>query len=439
MGRRVGAWVVDALLFVLLVFLFNPVEGPFAKYEAIPEGWSGSEACEEIQDIRNVNTCVVVDDRVYYVGDAIRLLGMVAAVVWFLLVYGVWQGTTGATPGKTLLKVRVVNAAGTSPGIGKSLVRSLLWIVDGAPWVVPLVGFVTGLISTGHQRIGDRVAKTFVVGIADVGRPVSVAAAAPATPGPVYHSPQPTGPSGAPTPMMPPTAPPTAPPTLAEPVTPASPTGPPAGLRQDDTLLPPFEPARPPFPAAGPAPAPPTREPMDERPAPPGGAASGRPNDPEPAAEQGEGTLEGMGTSGAYAPPSWAVPPGPARSDPFGRPEPPAAPAPSPGPGAEERPSPPTSGTSEPTLGAPSAEPAEPAGSAEPAEAVEESAGPEAAAPPMIPVEPTRPPIEPEPEPAPPTYEPQWDAARGAYIQWDPNRSSWLQWDDDAKEWNAIS
>jgi uncharacterized RDD family membrane protein YckC len=83
--------------------------------------------------------------------------------------------------------------------------------------------------------------------------------------------------------------------------------------------------------------------------------------------------------------------------------------------------------------------------------------------PPMLPAQPTygapasptwEPPIvEPEPvmpepivaEPVPtaapasdPT-QPQWDAARNAYIQWDPTGQTWLQFNDATQQWGPIS
>lgn len=325
--------MVDAVLFFLVLFLFS-FQGPFGKYEALPEGMSTTEACEIIQDVQGVSTCVTLGDRAYYVDDGIAVLGMFAAVAWFVVIYVVWQGTAGATPGKALLNVRVVDMWGRSPGMGKAAARSLLWVVDGAPWILPLVGFVTGLTTQGHQRIGDKVAGTFVVGKEAVGRPVQV---------PEAVSPAPDSRVVGPSPEMP-GAPPTAPP-MTPPAAP-HPAGPPLAGGPADPSLPPFEPSRPPL--TGPAPAAPPVE------------VSGDAGGGEPRAE-----------------------------------EPPAAPV--------ESVQPP---------GDPAAERSDAQG-----DALVQPAGTEAQ----------------------PTYQPQWDAARGAYIQWDPRRGSWLQWDDGAKEWNAIS
>ena len=52
--------------------------------------------------------------------------------------------------------------------------RWLLWIADGFPYFLPLVGFIVGLTTVGHRRVGDMVAKTFVVRSSAVGAPIVV-------------------------------------------------------------------------------------------------------------------------------------------------------------------------------------------------------------------------------------------------------------------------
>jgi uncharacterized RDD family membrane protein YckC len=176
MGRRIAAWIVDALLYGALVFLFSPI-GPAGTYAEIPDGMSGTDACESIRDTEDVRTCVIIpfaEDRAYYVDDGIVLLGLGAALAWFVLVLGVWQGRAGVTPGKLLLGLRVVDEAGQPPGLSRAFGRSILWVVDGAPWIIPLVGPITGLTSPGHRRVGDMAAKTFVVARRDAGGPLQV-------------------------------------------------------------------------------------------------------------------------------------------------------------------------------------------------------------------------------------------------------------------------
>ena len=80
-----------------------------------------------------------------------------------IAIYVLLQAFTGWTPGKLITGIRVVREDGRSPGFVKALLRWLLWLVDGFPYFIPgLVGFIVGLTTPGHRRVGDMAAKTFV-------------------------------------------------------------------------------------------------------------------------------------------------------------------------------------------------------------------------------------------------------------------------------------
>lgn len=81
-----------------------------------------------------------------------------------------WQGRTGASPGKQLVGLRVVDATGQPCGPAKAFVRWLLLIVDAFPYCLPLVWFITIFTDPREQRVGDRVAGTYVVDASRVGR-----------------------------------------------------------------------------------------------------------------------------------------------------------------------------------------------------------------------------------------------------------------------------
>jgi hypothetical protein len=435
MGRRSVAWIVDLLLYLLLMSFFSATPlSPFAKYEEVPEGFD--DPCSVIQEDDDVYQCFRIGDRVYYTETGASVLGFAVALAWFFGIYGVLQGVKGVTPGKALLGVRTVNEHGQVPGIGKSLARSVLWIVDGIPYCFPLVAVVTGFSTKGHRRVGDMAAKTFVIGKDDVGRPVVVPGLTTGYPG--GYGPPGYGPPGGP--GQPPWGPP--------PGGPGAPAGqPPWGA---------------PTPAPGPgvwgqpAPtpgAPPSGSPYDQRPAPPSGgwAAPGADAAPTPSGEQ----PPAAGTPGT----PWAGPTADAGPTPSGE-RPPAAGTPgttgTPAGGGDEPtaiplgPSPadtgatPPSGDDEPTatplgpspsgVGPSTGDQTTPFG---------ESPGPSTGDRPAGSAQPTdeRPGAE-EPQPATRQastgYEPQWDAARNTYIVWEPNRRQWLGWDDAAKQWRPL-
>ncbi len=173
-GRRVVATLVDGA--VVLVPTIAVVTSEF-EYLSVAQlgGMDPQQYCDQYMEQQQgicVNTAEV-NDRVYF-NDGSMLGGGLAFWGLGLVLLVLLQGITGWTPGKLLTGIRVVRADGRPPGIGKALVRWLLWVVDGQPCGLPLVGFITGLTTTGHRRVGDMVAKTFVVRASAAGSPVSI-------------------------------------------------------------------------------------------------------------------------------------------------------------------------------------------------------------------------------------------------------------------------
>ncbi|HXM96139.1 MAG TPA: RDD family protein [Candidatus Dormibacteraeota bacterium] len=94
------------------------------------------------------------------------------SIVWFLY-HWVFEGLFGATLGKLVMNVRVRRVDGSAIGLGKSLIRNLLRMVDGV--ALYLVGFLVALLSRKRQRLGDHAADTVVVQ-GSAGKAVRVAA-----------------------------------------------------------------------------------------------------------------------------------------------------------------------------------------------------------------------------------------------------------------------
>ena len=81
--------------------------------------------------------------------------------------FAYWIGfecLTGTTPAKRLFGLRVIGPDGAKPTAIQAVVRNLLRIVDGFPFLIPyLLGLFVALTSADRQRIGDRLAGTRVV------------------------------------------------------------------------------------------------------------------------------------------------------------------------------------------------------------------------------------------------------------------------------------
>lgn len=394
MGRRIGAYLLDSLIILVPTGLLASAE--FEYLEANEQGeievtggaLEPGDFCDRYVEQEGGGLCFAPFDRVYFtegLSPAPSLTGLGLAVLLLVVV----QGLRGLTPGKALFGIRTVGEDGRPPGIGRALARWLMWVVDGAPWCLPLVGPITALSSVGHRRVGDMAARTLVIRKQDAGHPPAVPGLGTTAAGYGPGEPVGAGPAGYPPPPGAGSAYPSPAGGSAYPAPPGTPSVPSAG-------------ASPYLPPGGSAAYPP-----------PGGTA--------PPAHPGAAT--------AYPPPggSTAYPP-------------PGGSAPSPGPvgGTDESWGPPGGGDREPgregaadpraTPASPAEQPRTEAGGERPTGAGgERPTGAGGAA-----------------EPAGPAggdeawYRPQWDPARGTYIVWDPRRSQWLGWDLHGQEWRPL-
>jgi uncharacterized RDD family membrane protein YckC len=78
------------------------------------------------------------------------------------LYFAVLEGYKGATVGKIVMKIKVVREDGSPCGIGPAIIRNILRIVDGLPFLY-IVGMILISRSSKKQRLGDSVAKTVIV------------------------------------------------------------------------------------------------------------------------------------------------------------------------------------------------------------------------------------------------------------------------------------
>lgn len=82
---------------------------------------------------------------------------------YFVLFEWLWNGQT---PGKRLLKLRVIREDGRPITLWESIARNLLRIFDAVPgFVVPVysIGLITIFLSSRDQRVGDLFAGTVVI------------------------------------------------------------------------------------------------------------------------------------------------------------------------------------------------------------------------------------------------------------------------------------
>src|SRR3954468_8053335 len=176
MGRRIGAFFIDAAL-ALVVFVLILL--PLATKRTVDETLD-LPGCHRTFESGNQVRC---DNRVVFqIGDDVYEADagptFVLDVAFVFLYFGLLPTLAGATLGKALTGIRVVDQSGTRAGVGKSLIRWIVFLVDG-PLTVYLCGLITSLTSKGHRRLGDMAAGTYVVATSSVGQPVIIPGSAP--------------------------------------------------------------------------------------------------------------------------------------------------------------------------------------------------------------------------------------------------------------------
>ena len=379
MGRRIVAWIIDWVPAFAIPIILGASAAERTDFGSSAE----AEAfCDVVNDGTSTSeVCATFNEWVVLIDGSDLLAAVIAGFAYSLFFLALLPAVAGWSIGKLIMGLRVVDQTTFQPaGFGAHLVRWLLWIVDGAPYCVPLyglVGFITGLASKGNRRVGDMAASTLVVRKDAVGHPVTIDGLSTAAVPP---------PSTWPGQPPPPTAPPTAPPAVASPPLSADVSAPPPAVPPAFPAAPPSEPRTFPPPDADAA--------LADLPPPEGPPAESPPTAP-PVAEDGF-VVPGADTDDTTAPqPRWVASEQPPLDTP---PEP--SPVPEPEPFAEAAPIP------------------EPAPAPEPEP---ETAQASAAA------------------PRPGVDEPQWDAARDTYIQWDPELEAWMEWDDRNRRWVPIS
>ena len=172
-GRRVGALLIDTIV----VSIFN-----FIVFFALAD--TEDEILDQLQDGEiDFDTTLYINldlggDEYSIVGGGNFLVYVLITAIVAILYWMILPGITGWTLGKLATGIRVVKDDGTMPaGIGKNVVRQIMWIADSFPYLIPyLTGFIVALTNNRNKRVGDMVAGTLVVKASAAGQPIAVAA-----------------------------------------------------------------------------------------------------------------------------------------------------------------------------------------------------------------------------------------------------------------------
>lgn len=91
-------------------------------------------------------------------------LGGYQFLSWLLWIayFTYFEGTSGQTLGKQLMKIKVVEINGKPIQYDKAIIRNILRIIDWLPFLY-IIGVVLIASSQSRQRLGDMVTRTIVV------------------------------------------------------------------------------------------------------------------------------------------------------------------------------------------------------------------------------------------------------------------------------------
>jgi uncharacterized RDD family membrane protein YckC len=182
-GRRITAYLIDGLL-VLIALL---VVLSMAKHDTFTN--APTDVCSILRARHAGGSynvmCLRIASRGWVWKRSDVLIAIDIAALVGILDVVVLQAVTGSSAGKHARGLVVVDAHGDPAGFGRTIVRSLLLVVDGG---IFLVGLIAVLSTRLHRRVGDLAAGTFVVAKASAGQPIVAPSAMPHG-GPVFAAP----------------------------------------------------------------------------------------------------------------------------------------------------------------------------------------------------------------------------------------------------------
>lgn len=183
LGSRIGAYLVDIALTTAVVvgyFFLIGIHG----WDQIPASDPGG-VCRQVTISSpgtggsldgETRSCISFGGRAY-VADAdqanrTRVQTTLVSVAFSFCNLVLLTAASGASIGKRLFGLRVVDAAGQTAGFFRNVVRWLLLIVDG--FCCGIVGLLVARNSAGHRRVGDMAAGTYVVHRSAAGHLLSI-------------------------------------------------------------------------------------------------------------------------------------------------------------------------------------------------------------------------------------------------------------------------
>lgn len=97
----------------------------------------------------------------FSVAHGLNMLVMFFVMFFYYIIFE--SGKRGASPGKRVMGLRVVDTSGAPISWGQAFIRNMLRFADGMPIFTYGFGLFTALMTKRFQRLGDLLANTVVV------------------------------------------------------------------------------------------------------------------------------------------------------------------------------------------------------------------------------------------------------------------------------------
>jgi uncharacterized RDD family membrane protein YckC len=175
MGRRFAAALIDAIPAIVIGFFI--VGHALTRVDNV-----SSSFCDVYRATRGGICIQPSNSSTAYYGSDFRTATLLFSLVYWFAIAGLLQGATGATFGKHMVGLRVVDHDGNICGMGKAILRTVIGYFEVG--FCFLIGGITALATRPHRRIGDFAAGTYVVAKESVGRPIGAPQSAGAYPPP---------------------------------------------------------------------------------------------------------------------------------------------------------------------------------------------------------------------------------------------------------------
>ena len=138
---RLAAFIVDGIIMGVLVWVFNGVWSM-----AFGLGWMGGTTEFFVTEVEG--------GTVFWVLGILITFLMISA---YLIGFWAWRGQT---PGKMLLRLKVLHGDGSNIGWGTAVIRYLGFIIST---MVVLLGHIWVLFDSRRQGLHDKIADTVVI------------------------------------------------------------------------------------------------------------------------------------------------------------------------------------------------------------------------------------------------------------------------------------